>query len=351
MRIPIHNVKVGDKLISDVFNDYGLHVLSRDTQLNESDIVKLNRHKIAHVDIDYREIIEVAVSRNFRLEAIEQEIQPKFNDAVNGMKTLFEQVMQEGKINEELVDRNFEPLIEHFEQEVDVVSLLLSLTSKDAYTYQHCVQVGMISYYIAKWVGMNEEEALLTGKAGYLHDIGKCRIDTTILNKPAKLTAEEFNIMKSHTTHGHDIITRSLPNHPALSTVALQHHERLNGNGYPHGITGEQMHPMSKIVAIADIYSAMISSRVYQKKRDLLFVLRELHKLSFTDLDPHIVLTFIQHMIPNFIGKKLILKSGEIGQIIMTNPTDPFRPLIRIDNTFIDLSKDHTLEIETIFQN
>jgi HD-GYP domain-containing protein (c-di-GMP phosphodiesterase class II) len=157
--------------------------------------------------------------------------------------------------------------------------------------------------------------------------------------------------MKAHTTLGHSIITNSIPNANDVSMVALHHHERLDGSGYPNGISGSEIHPMAKIVAVADVYSAMISSRVYQKKKDLLFVLREIHKLSFTQLDPTIVLTFIQRMSPNFIGKKLILRTGEIGTIIMNNPSDPFRPLIQVDDKFIDLSKDHSLEIETIFQN
>src|SRR5690606_17737852 len=166
---------------------------------------------------------------------------------------------------------------------------------------------------------------------------------------PSKLTVEEFEIMKCHTTYGHNIISRSLPNEREIGLVALQHHERLNGSGYPGGITETQIHPHSKIVAVADVYSAMISSRVYQKKKDLLFVLRELHRLSFTELDPYIVHTFIQKMTPHFIGKKLVLVSGEMGDIVMNNPTDPFRPLIRMGSQFIDLSKHHELIIDTIY--
>jgi len=106
---------------------------------------------------------------------------------------------------------------------------------------------------------------------------------------------------------------------------------------------------MSRIIAVADVYSAMITSRVYQKKRDLLFVLRELHKLSFSELDPQIVHSFIRKMVPNFIGKKLVMQTGEIGHIIMTNPSDVFRPLVKINDQFIDLSKNRLYEIDTIF--
>lgn len=349
MRIHVTELHIGDQLNSNVFNNYGLHVLSSETILNNEDISKLFRHNIEYVDITLRNNFETIVETNPKLESIIVNVLPKFETAATGMKDLFDQVRAEGKIDERIVHQNIDPLLKQFQQEKDVVSLLLTLTNKDDYTYQHCVQVGMISYYLALWVGLSEEQALLTGKAGFLHDIGKSKIDEIILNKPGRLTDDEFNFMKSHTTYGFEIIKNSLASHNEISLVALQHHERLDGTGYPNKLTKEMLHPMSRIISVADVYSAMISSRVYQKKRDLLYVLRELHKLSFSELDPQIVHSFIQKMIPNFIGKKLIMQTGEIGQIIMTNPTDVFRPLVRINDHFWDMSKNHNYEIETIF--
>jgi putative nucleotidyltransferase with HDIG domain len=349
MKIHITELQIGDRLVSNVFNSFGLHVLSTDTVLDADDIGKLFRHHIDYVDIQMRSNFDEAPRSNPEIESIILKVQPKFDSAVTGMKDLFEQVMADGKIDERIVQQNFDPLIEKFQQEKDVVSLLLTLTSKDDYTYQHCVQVGMISYYIAKWIGLSERDAFVVGKAGYLHDIGKSRIDSKILLKPSKLTDAEYEEMKHHTTLGYEIISRSAMDGNELKLVALQHHERLDGRGYPNHITGDRMHPFSKIVAVADVYSAMISSRIYQKKRDLLYVLRELHRLSFAELDPQVTHAFIQRMIPNFIGKKLVLTSGEIADIVMTNPTDVFRPLIRIHNEFIDLSKNHHLEVDTIY--
>jgi HD-GYP domain-containing protein (c-di-GMP phosphodiesterase class II) len=105
---------------------------------------------------------------------------------------------------------------------------------------------------------------------------------------------------------------------------------------------------MAKIVAIADVYSAMISSRVYREKRDLLHVLRDMHELSFQELDPDFTHTFIRHMIPNFIGKRVDLTSGESGIIVMTHPTDFFRPLVQVGEQFIDLSVNRKIEITQV---
>lgn len=348
MYVHITSLEIGDEIISNVFNHYGLHVLSAQTKLSEEDISMLFRHSIEYVEIKRRNHELSETETDPIVTKIITKIQPRFETAVHGIKDLFEQVLSEGKIDERQVESSFEPLIENFEKEKDVVSLLLTLSNKDDYTYQHSVQVGMIAYYLAQWIGNTEEEALLAGKAGYLHDIGKSRIESEILQKPGKLTQKEFDMIKQHTTFGFEIITNSGMD-KNIALAALQHHERMNGKGYPNGITGDAIQPISKIIAVADVYSAMISSRVYQKKKDLLFVLKELYRLSFEELDPIITQTFIRHMVPNFIGKKIALKSGETGHIVLLNPTDFFRPLIQVEEQFIDLSQENQYEIDMIY--
>jgi HD-GYP domain-containing protein (c-di-GMP phosphodiesterase class II) len=123
----------------------------------------------------------------------------------------------------------------------------------------------------------------------------------------------------------------------------------MNGKGYPLGLTRENIHPLARIVAVADTYSAMISSRVYRDKKDLLHVLKEMYELSFQELDPDITHTFIRHMVPSFIGKKVELSTGETGTIVMTHPTDYFRPLVQVGEQFIDLSTQRKHEIIQVF--
>ncbi|MFF2480632.1 HD-GYP domain-containing protein [Paenibacillus sp. NPDC058071] len=357
MRVHVSDLKEGDLLVSDTFNDYGLHVLSKGTQLQHREISLLLQHHIEYVDVDNDRATEAAAtpepSPERTLESIVSpnwlpSVRPDYEKAVKGFEDIYNQATNEGVLNNDAVMNAFKPLISNFEMERDVVSMLLLLNTTDDYTYQHSVQVGMLAYYLATWLEYSDEEALQIGKAGFLHDIGKSKVESAILNKPAKLTKEEFEEVKKHAQYGHDIITESIDEEPFLAVSALQHHERNDGSGYPHGLTGEEIHPVAKIIAVVDIYSAMISERVYQKKRDLLFVLKELYRLSFSELDPHIAQTFIKHMIPNFIGKKALLESGETGTIIMTHPTEFFCPLIQIGDRFIDLTVEREYEIKEI---
>ncbi|MFD0672980.1 HD-GYP domain-containing protein [Cohnella sp. GCM10027633] len=345
MRVHITDVRSGDRLTEDIFNSFGLHVLSKGATLNERELSRLFQHQVDFVEIEHRAGAQAAPEPS----GYNPLLRPLYHDAVAGAEQLFERALTDGKIYEEDVKESFQPLVENFKTERDVVSLLLLLNSQDDYTYQHSVQVGMLSYYIARWIGWDEEDTVRAGKAGFLHDIGKCKISDAILNKPERLTNEEFSEVKNHPKYGYDILKSSIED-AGIALAALQHHERMDGTGYPLGLKGDQIHPIARIVAVADVYSAMISSRVYSEKRDLLIVLKEMHELSFQALDPEITHTFIRHMIPNFIGKKVELTNGEIGTIVMSNPTDYFRPLIKLDDdSFCDLSAERKQEIKQIY--
>jgi putative nucleotidyltransferase with HDIG domain len=350
MRVHVTDLVEGDVLSRDTFNHYGLHVLSKGTVMYTTEISRLLQHHLEYVDIEERKpkalpirTLETTVNPKWL-----PVVQPIYENAVKNFEALYAEALSNGKVDDQQVTSIIMPLLNNLQLERDVISMLLLLNTNDDYTYQHSVQVGMLTYYLAGWVGYSNEEALQAGKAGFLHDIGKCRIDNEILNKPDKLTPEEYNEVKNHTIYGHEIISASFED-PVVAVGALSHHERNDGSGYPHGLKGPDIHPIAKIIAVVDIYSAMISQRVYQQKRDLLNVLRELYRLSFKELDPFTTHTFIKHMMPNFIGKRVELESGESGIIVMTHPTEFFQPLIQINDEFIDLTIEREYEIKHVY--
>jgi len=339
VRVHITDVLTGDVLVEDVFNHHGVHVLSKGTVLGSKEIARLLQHHIAYVKIS-RSLQEPEAE----LPRSVSKFQPVYEETVRSCEALFHDAFANGYISEKDVEDSFRPLAEQCRSELDVVQLLLALQDPGEYTYRHSVQVGILSYYIASWLGWDRENTYHAGKAGVLHDIGKCRIPAEILNKPGKLTEAEFEIIKKHPEYGYEIIVSSFPDN--LSALgALQHHERVDGSGYPHGLQGDQIHAIGKIVAVADVYSAMISTRVYRQKRDLFEVLKEMYQLSFNGLDPEVTLTFLRRMLPNFVGKKAELTNGEIGEIVLIHPVDLFNPLVKVGDRFIDLSQRHDLSI------
>lgn len=346
MRVHVTDLRPGDHIQQDAFNSNGVHVLRKGTILRMEDISKLLQHGIDYIDISPRQLAESIellsdISESFR------QVQPQFNLAFDGCRSMFEEAAMTGKFNESVVDDTFHPLVDSLSEQKDVVSLLLLFNGKDDYTYRHSIQVGMLSYYIAEWMGYSEQEAYDIGKAGFLHDIGKCRIPRDILDKPGKLTPDEYEQVKLHTIYGYEMIYESTQD-KITATVALQHHERGDGSGYPKAIGEDQIHPYAQICAVADVYSAMTTNRVYQSKQQLLTVLRELYGLSFGKLNGKATHAFIRQMLPYFIGKKVVLTTGESGIIVANNQSDYFRPLVQAGERFIDLSKEPDTEIQEI---
>ncbi|HWO55672.1 MAG TPA: HD-GYP domain-containing protein [Paenibacillus cookii] len=348
MKVHVTDLKPGDRLAADAFSASGLHVMQKGTLLTDEDIRKLMKHAVDDVDIEpaaHQPAVTLIHSQQMELL---QKTKPFIEQAVDGFESMYLEALTTGRFNETMVDDIMEPLVDQLKEHTDIVSLMLCIDQNDDYTYHHSMQVGILSYYIASWLGFSKEEAYEAGRAGYLHDIGKCQIPGSLLNKPGKLTPEEFEIMKKHTVYGHDIIRNSSPDSiPAL--VALQHHERDDGSGYPHAIEKNEIHPFSRITAVADVFSAMSMNRVYQSKQELLTVMRELHTMSFGKLSANATQVFIRHMLPNFIGKNVLLSTGEQGTIVMTNPADFFRPLVKTDNRFVDLSLQREIGIVKIF--
>lgn len=169
-----------------------------------------------------------------------------------------------------------------------ILTIARTVDAKDENTSQHSIRVSEYSVQIAKKLGFDEEACETLRNTALLHDIGKIGIPDSVLNKPAKLTDEEYGIMKSHVVRGAEI----LKNFTLIENVvegALYHHERYDGSGYVQGLKGEDIPINARIIGIADAFDAMTANRVYRKKLDLDFVIGELKKGKGTQFDPDIV--------------------------------------------------------------
>lgn len=169
-----------------------------------------------------------------------------------------------------------------------VLAIARTVDAKDENTSQHSFRVSEYSVLIAKKLGFDEEQCENLRKTALLHDIGKIGIPDKVLNKPAKLTDEEYQIMKSHVVRGGEILKDfTLIDH--VSDGALYHHERYDGKGYAHGLKGEEIPLNARIIGIADAFDAMTANRVYRKKLDFEYVIEELKKGRGTQFDPQLV--------------------------------------------------------------
>jgi len=215
----------------------------------------------------------------------------------------------------------------------------------DEYTYKHSINVGMVSSMIGKWLGYNSNEVMDLALAGMLHDIGKSRIPLDIINKPARLTPEEFDIIKTHPRAGYDILCESQEVNFDVLFGVLEHHERMDGKGYPSCSVGKKIHEYARIVAVADVFDAITSNRVYKGKISPFKAAEIVMEESAEHLDPEIVQLFLSRIAQFYVGNKVQLNTGEFGEIVMVNRYNLTRPLVQVKEHFYDLSSNYHLQI------
>lgn len=184
-----------------------------------------------------------------------------------------------------------------------ITTIANTLDAKDAYTEGHSERVSIYSTKIAEGLGLSKEEVKDIHFIALLHDIGKIGMPDSVLNKPGRLTDEEYEQMKQHTVVGGEIL-KDIGMIPGLDIGTRYHHERYDGRGYPEGLKGENIPFIERIIAVADSYDAMTSNRVYRKHLTNEQVMSELEKGSGTQFDPVIAQTMV-YMLKNGIMKNL----------------------------------------------
>lgn len=211
--------------------------------------------------------------------------------------------------------------------------LLTKIKNKDEYTAEHCINVSILSAAFAKHLGLLEGEIRNVALCGLLHDVGKMRIDDEILNKPGALTPEEFAVMKNHTTFGRDVLA-ALPRlaHSAVD-VAYSHHERMDGKGYPRGLSGHQIPLFAKIVGLVDTYDAITSSRVYDRGRASMEALQIIHRNKGAQFDAGLAVEFIRMIGVYPPGSIVEMTNGEVGIVVATHNTSKLKPRVLMVRT------------------
>jgi HD-GYP domain-containing protein (c-di-GMP phosphodiesterase class II) len=171
--------------------------------------------------------------------------------------------------------------------------LILAVDTKDRYTKRHSEDVARYAVFLGQRLGLDEEMLRILRVTGLLHDVGKIGIPDHILRKPGALTEEEFGIVKQHVALG-DAIIRDLPNAEQIRAGVRHHHERWDGAGYLHGLAGEEIPLVARILSVGDAFSAMTTTRPYRKALDVQVALRRLEDAAGTQLDERLVLSFVE---------------------------------------------------------
>lgn len=244
--------------------------------------------------------------------------------------------------------------------EVSVFDMLLNMHNKDDSVYVHCIDVALISNVLSRWLHFSESDQKMATACGLFHDVGKFMLPVGVLRKPGKLTPEEFEIIKTHTTEGFHLLGKYRTIPEPVKNAALMHHEKCDGSGYPYGLKGDDIDKFSKIVTIADIFDAMTSERVYRSAMCPFSVIKYFEDDGIQKYEMKYILTFLENVSNSYLNHRVTLSNGMEGNVIFINRDSYSRPVIRTENneiidlqqqyyhSIMQLSGNKKLSIETI---
>jgi HD-GYP domain-containing protein (c-di-GMP phosphodiesterase class II) len=220
--------------------------------------------------------------------------------------------------------------VDHILSNPDAVLMLSNIKNKDAYTSEHSLNVAILSIILGRKLGMARHQLEEIGLAGMLHDVGKVLTPTEILNKPERLTDEEFLIMKMHPSQGRDILSEQEGLNRTALNAAHGHHERLNGTGYPRGLADTDIDFITRIVAVTDTFDAITSDRVYGPGRTNIEAFKILQAASGNRYDAKLVSHFLDAIGVYPPGSAVQLRNGEFAVVVRNNPQYKLRPVVLV---------------------
>jgi putative nucleotidyltransferase with HDIG domain len=267
-----------------------------------------------------------------------------YDDAVKVAETLWESTGVEGIPDADAARGMVDSLAQAVAQNRTALLALTALKNYDNYTFTHMVNVSILTMGQARGVGIDGPLLREFGLAALMHDIGKVKTPNEILNKPDKLTDQEYDVLKRHTVDGAQIL-RKTPEMPTLAPiVAFEHHLRADGTGYPNAQRA-QLNLATSLCGIADVYDAMRSQRVYQPAFPTDRILAVLQRNDGKQFDQHLVRRFVQLVGIYPVGNMVRLYNGEIAVVMQAHAADPYRPCVRILMTADEMPLAHPVEV------
>lgn len=233
-----------------------------------------------------------------------------------------------------------------------VTDCLQMMPHEEDYLYHHSVDVGIIAGCLSFWMGRSYHEIEETIMGALLHDIGKALIPLKVLNKPGALTDEEMHLVRFHSLRGYKFLKQYGDFTQSVLLCALQHHERIDGSGYPMSVKGDKIHPYAKLIAIADVFDAMTSVRSYGKRATPYEAVEIMKREMVGKLDYQVCSVFLDKLSQRFVGDIVQLSNGQRGEVVFLNPHDCTRPIVRTrDGEFVDLDKLRDLSIHKMLHS
>jgi len=353
IRIRTDQAVSGMVVAADVYSSNDQLIITKGTILDDRMITKLRFYNIYGLVVYKQSLIEMEQKEESYLEKLRKTPEfKKFNQTYVETISEIENSFQKVAIGESTIDidsllKETDKVLSQGRSGIHIFEMLHGIRDYDDMTFVHCLNVSLICNVFAGWLKMSKEETKIVTLAGLFHDIGKMLVPREIITKAGRLNEEEYEEVKLHTIKGFQVL-KDLDIDMRVKYAALMHHERCDGSGYPNGFKSDQIENFSKIVAIADVYDAMTSNRIYRKAICPFDVVENFEKDGFLKFDPGYLMVFLERISQCYLHNRVRLSDGREGEVVMINKFALSKPVIRCGETFIDLAKEHTLTIDAI---
>ncbi|MFT5872916.1 MAG: HD-GYP domain-containing protein (c-di-GMP phosphodiesterase class II) [Clostridium sp.] len=336
--VPIEFAKPGDSLAKTIFDNDERILLREGVILTEFFLTRIKRLQIysIYINDEYsNSVIEDVIKPELRQSAIKAIKETfysfeKYSLYSNNANFNEKKFAKEKQAYFESIGSIAKDIIDEIISKKNVMINLVDIKSMDNYTYQHSVNVAVISLVLGVQLQLNQNELYTLCMGALIHDIGKVLIPKDIVLKPGPLTNEEFETIKEHTTKGYNYLKGCLDISAPARIVALQHHEKIDGHGYPDNIKDKSINRFARIVAIADVYDALTSDRPYRKAMSPNDAVEYILSHGDTQFDYEMVKVFSKAVVPYPPGTLVKLSTGDIGVVTDVFPNFALRPEVKI---------------------
>ncbi|MBE5935733.1 MAG: HD-GYP domain-containing protein [Lachnospiraceae bacterium] len=343
----------------DIYTFNNILLIDKGASLTDRVITRLMFYNIEQIEIIVSPDIEM-LGDNFDLDTLESLSEEERAVITEFSKTTSDCVAKfKASLSSTFVDNNeldtlklldeLNSVLNKSRNSFHLLSLLNIMKERDDVIFHHSINVALLASMIGNMLHFSEKDMNVLKLGAILHDIGKLAIPQKILATTNRLSEKDFAIVKTHPSKGYELLTKQeVP--ISIKNIALQHHERCDGSGYPNGLKAEEIDKFSKIIAIADCYEAMTSPRAYRDIINPFEVIEFFEAEGFRLFDAEYLVPFMHGIVDSYINKKVMLSNNVKGTIILINKLALSRPMVKLDTgSFVDLYTDRSISIVRVY--
>ncbi len=355
--VRVSDLRLGSIIAKDIKANTQYPIIYKNTKITREHLPVLQAFQISQVPVITSSI---EAKENDATISEEQEnivatvastpFEKKYRDVVEKFKVEFSNWESGSNVNITKIRAYILPLIDNVLEKRERIFILNEFSTSKDYIYHHSVAISLICAVIAQKMGYSKGDILQIAIAGAVADCGMAKINKKIRDKNGPLTEYEFKEIQEHPYYSLQMINGISTLKSEMKIAVYQHHERLDGSGYPKGEKGNKISIFAHIIAVADVFHAMTCERIYRSKESPFKVLEMIREAEFGKFNIQVVQALITCVADLSLGSKVELSNGQEGSIVFTNKTSATRPVIKLDgsNDIIDLSKNRRIYIERL---